>query len=476
MIVGIFIFLIGLIPIVLAIGTFRLFNGSKFSIALLIYMLFISIWQLSVSVLYFPTLLSEEVALFLFRLFRMGPTFSVAIIFYLVIIILDNNKLDQNTPHFSIKLRHCLFNRKVFYFYVVWSIFVYVMNWTSLGIQGLTIVKNKVFGLHFYFPVYGSFNTVYFFHMTIFLLFLFCLIIVAKQVENHYVQRFLRAYAIYSLLLFFSGFLNFIPETGILFSSLGIVLFASMIIFEFIKMNIDKTNQYNGLLERQKKLDYAGSLSSSLIHEVKNNVQVIRGFHKLIKENTVLDQKNEEFFDLVDKASYQLKEIVENYSLYMKQAQLTFAMEDVNALLEEVVEMVNESAKEYRVTIKLYYLQKNIKAYINKPNIQQVFINLIKNSIEAIPPERTTRMILITVGEMNENVVITLHDSGTGIEINQLEEAFNPFTTTKEKGMGLGLAFVKKTILEHRGDIRIKESSSNGTEFEILIPLYALAE
>ncbi|PKG23562.1 sensor histidine kinase [Niallia nealsonii] len=476
MIVGIFIFMIGLIPIVLAIGTFRLFNGSKFSILLLIYMLFISIWQFSVSVLYFPTILSEETALFLFRLFRMGSTFSIAIIFYIVIIILDNNKFDSNVHYFSNKLRRFVFNKKVFYLYIIWSIFIYFINWTSLGIKGLSIVNQETLGLHFYFPVYGSFNSVYLFHMSTLLIFLACLIIIAKRVENRYVQRFLRAYAMYSFLLFFSGFLNFIPQTGILFSSLGIVLFASMIIFEFIKMNVDKTNQYNGLLERQKKLDYAGSLSSSLIHEVKNNVQVIRGFHKLIKENTVLDQKNEEFFDLVDKASYQLKEIVENYSLYMKQAQLTFAMEDVNSLLEEVVEMVNKSAKESRAAIKLYCLQKNIKAYINKPNIQQAFINLIKNSIEAIPPERTTRMILITVGELQENVVITLRDSGTGIEINDLEEVFNPFTTTKEKGMGMGLAFVKKIILEHRGDICIKESSSKGTEFEIVIPLYALAE
>lgn len=476
MIIGIFIFMIGLIPIVLAIGTFRLFNGSKFSIALLIYMLFISIWQFSVSVLYFPTILSEETALFLFRLFRIGPTFSIAIIFYIVIIILNNNKLDPNAHHFSNKLRHSIFNRKFFYLYVIWSVFIYFMNWTSYGVKNLSIINQELFGLYFYFPVYGSFNILYLFHMSTLLIFLACLIIVAKQVENQYVKRFLRAYAMYSLLLVFSGFLNFIPQTGILFSSLGIVLFASMIIFEFIKMNVDKTNQYNSLMERQKKLDYAGSLSSSLIHEVKNNVQVIRGFNKLIKENTVFDQKNEEFFELVDKASHQLEEIVDNYSLYIKQAQLTFAMEDVNVLLEEVLEMVSESAKEYKVTIKLHSLQKNIKAYMNKPNIQQAFINLIKNSIEAIPPERTTRVILIKTNKINENVVITLHDSGTGMENNQLEEVFNPFTTTKEKGMGMGLAFVKKIIFEHRGDIYIKESSQNGTKFEIVIPLYALSE
>jgi len=476
MIIGIFIFIIGFIPIVLAVSTFRLFNGSEFSVILLFYMLFISIWQFSVSVLYFPALFSEETILFLFRLFRMGPTFAVTIIFYLVIIILDHNKLDHNTHYFSMKLRQFLFNRKVFYFYAVWSLFVYVINWTPLGIKGLSIVNNKTLGLHFYFPVYGVFNTVYLLHVAVFFLFLICLIIVAKQVGNYYVRRFLKAYAIYSFLLFFSGFLNFMPQTGILFSSLGIILFSSMIIFEFIKMNVDKTNQYNSLLERQKKLDYAGSLSSSLIHEVKNNVQVIKGFNKLIKENTALDQKSEEYFELVDKAARQLKEIVENYSLYMKQEKLTFAMVDVNTLLEETVEMVNESAKENGVMIKLYFLQKNIKAYMNKPNIQQVFINLIKNSMEAIPPERITKTIFIMVDHQQENLVITLHDSGTGIKNNQLEEVFSPFTTTKEQGMGMGLAFVKKTILEHRGDIHIKESSANGTKFEIIIPLYPLAE
>ena len=101
--------------------------------------------------------------------------------------------------------------------------------------------------------------------------------------------------------------------------------------------------------------------------------------------------------------------------------------------------------------------------FVNKTYLQQVFINLIKNSLEAIPNERATRKITIKIDILNDHIAINFYDTGTGIPSENWETIFDPFITFKDTGMGLGLPFVKKIIFEHRGDIFVVDSTDAGT-------------
>lgn len=102
--------------------------------------------------------------------------------------------------------------------------------------------------------------------------------------------------------------------------------------------------------------------------------------------------------------------------------------------------------------------------------MKQVFINLIKNSIEAIPEDRKDKRIAIQIEVDQEMIMIHFKDTGTGIGQEQWESVFNPFLSLKSEGMGLGLPYVKKIVIEHLGNIRIVESSTEGTHFQIEIP------
>lgn len=90
LIIACLIALIGMIPIVLAICLIKIYKGSELATALLLYMLFISFWQLDVAVLYLKGVISKDLITFLFRLFRLGPTFLVPIVFYLAYILIKN--------------------------------------------------------------------------------------------------------------------------------------------------------------------------------------------------------------------------------------------------------------------------------------------------------------------------------------------------------------------------------------------------
>lgn len=114
---------------------------------------------------------------------------------------------------------------------------------------------------------------------------------------------------------------------------------------------------------------------------------------------------------------------------------------------------------------------EEITIFADPQQITQVFLNLIKNSIEAIEGEG---VIKITAKEQNDFVEIIFSDTGKGIREEELFRIFEPFFTTKEgkKGYGLGLFIVHKIIQEHEGKIDVKSEFGKGTSFIITLPAH----
>ena len=110
--------------------------------------------------------------------------------------------------------------------------------------------------------------------------------------------------------------------------------------------------------------------------------------------------------------------------------------------------------------------------HADRAQINQVLFNLFKNAIEAMlscPPEKRSLRV-VTAATENSDVSINIRDTGPGIGVENRESVFDPFFTTKQKGTGLGL-FICRTIIErHGGKLRLGESSSRGTTFEISFP------
>jgi nitrogen fixation/metabolism regulation signal transduction histidine kinase len=264
--------------------------------------------------------------------------------------------------------------------------------------------------------------------------------------------------------------LNFSESAGSIFSSIGVVIFSTVIIFEFAKMNSNIQLSYYQLQERQKKLDFTGNLAGSLIHEVKNTNQIIVGFSKMLNTSETLTIKDKSALEMIKKASEHLGDLASNYKEYMKSSKMVFEMEDLEFIIKESIDFSKEIVNEHEVDIEFINHYKPLKAYVNKTYLQQVFINLIKNSAEAIPENREKRKITIETEVQNNSIMIHFMDTGKGIPMENWESVFDPFISFKERGMGLGLPFVKKIIIEHLGNISIVQSTPEGTHFQIEIP------
>ena len=475
MIISFLIAIIGIIPVVLAISVLKLYSGSKLAIPLLLCMLSISIWQLDIAVLYLKGTLSEEVILWLFKIFRAGTTFMVALVFYIAYITLKNHAFNLKNTLFN-RFLLFVFNRKFLVFSLVWSTIIYLMNMTEFGISGLQDFKITNSHSYYYFPQYGPLHFLYIIHIVIFMMIVAFSYIITKNLQNKYYKDFLSTFFLCTFLLFVSGLINFSPGTGALYSSLGVIIFSVIIIFSFVRLNTRMTVNYNRLIERQKKLDYTGNITASLVHEVKNSLVVINGYSKLLSELETLPEQGHKMNGMIYTAAQQINELTQNYMKFIEYNSIDYKMVDLNGIIDSAIELTKERSKANLVEVSFEKKYKTLKAYVNQTYLKQVFINLIKNSIEAVPKDRAIKKIMISIDVEADKIYINIMDTGKGIPKEEWETIFNPFISYKIEGMGLGLPFVKKIIFEHRGDIHVVDSNANGTHLQIVLPQYAFSD
>ncbi|SHS66844.1 integral membrane sensor signal transduction histidine kinase [Mycobacteroides abscessus subsp. abscessus] len=470
MIIGLLICAIGMIPIVLAISVNKIYKKSNLTLGINLVMLMISGWQLGIGVLYFTDLLDEQSAFWLFRIFRFASTFSVPAIFFVAYCTIKSFSVTLRNDSILNRVVNYMFTMKMLIALILWTSFVYFIGWTDFGMKSLETRRLTASGIEFYFPVYGKWAGLYVFHMASLIIFLLFLFYISTKIHNTNIRNFLKHFSIYTLFLFLLGLFNFNPETGIIIGSLGVIIFSIMVIFEFIKLNAIIEFNYYQLRERQKKLDFTGNFVGSLIHEMKNTSTIIRGFSKLIKEDKELSEMQQGALDMIYKATEQLEQLSFNYNEYIIHSKMSFKTENIVSIIKDSIELSREYTNKNNIKIELIDSYINLKAFVNKSYLQQVFINLIKNSSEAIPPDREERKITIHTNMNEDCILIDFFDTGKGIPESDWDRIFDPFVSSKNGGTGMGLPFVKKIIFEHRGDIVVVDSTSLGTHITITIP------
>ncbi|WP_169865145.1 sensor histidine kinase [Sutcliffiella halmapala] len=236
------------------------------------------------------------------------------------------------------------------------------------------------------------------------------------------------------------------------------------------------TVNYNRILERQKKLDDAWKITASLVHEVKNSLQVINGYSTLLNEIPALPDEGKRMNSMIRNTGTHLDELIINYTELLKHKSFQYKMADLNKIIEGSIGISEDFLRKNSVDVVFDKNYRTLKTYINPPLLKQVFVNLIKNSSESFPIDRYYRKIIISTEIQGDRIYINIKDTGRGIFEENWESIFNPFTTSNKDGLGLGLPFVKYIIFEHRGDIKVINSSPNGTHIQIEIPQFSFSD
>lgn len=145
---------------------------------------------------------------------------------------------------------------------------------------------------------------------------------------------------------------------------------------------------------------------------------------------------------------------------------------DCNSLVEELRGLALTDARVHNVRLEMNLTAELPQVQVNRIEIQQVVLNLVRNAIEAlesVPPERR-ELILRTGAGPDETVEIAVEDSGPGVDQKIVDRLFSPFLTTKPAGAGLGLAISRSIVEAHKGTLRYRPQDAGGACFYLRLP------
>ncbi len=270
--------------------------------------------------------------------------------------------------------------------------------------------------------------------------------------------------------------LNFL---SIILNQAGLAL-SNAFAYEHIKQNLNQVQQLNEKLRQvreellnSERLAATGKIATYLAHELRNPLATMAGFAQQILQ--ICKERHSDASDAIIIRNTRIiineirrLELVMNNILRFSIKQPT-KKQQVNLynLVSELMEVLSINIEDSRVNLSIQ-IPENITVYADKVQLSEVFYNLVHNSLESISPGG---LIIIKAGETDQDVWVDISDNGCGIPQDTLNKLFQPFFTTKARGVGLGLHIVK-TIVEqnHGGKINIVSEPDRGTTIHFTIP------
>ncbi|WP_436376364.1 sensor histidine kinase [Cytobacillus sp. BC1816] len=214
----------------------------------------------------------------------------------------------------------------------------------------------------------------------------------------------------------------------------------------------------------------AGQLAG-IAHEIRNPLTTVKGFLQLLKPY-LLEIGKEQYAEIAIEELNRANDIIYEFLNASKPPQNIRNEIEVNRLIKEMEIFFESEAHIRNISLSVCLCPNNPIFYGDVKQIKQVLINIIRNAMEAcesIPASEGK--IELKAKALNQKVYITIHDNGSGMTERTISELFVPFYTTKEKGTGIGLSICQKIIEGHDGKINVHSKMSQGTVFEIELPM-----
>ncbi len=231
--------------------------------------------------------------------------------------------------------------------------------------------------------------------------------------------------------------------------------------------DITQYRENEEMIIASEKLSIIGQLAAAVAHEIRNPLTSLKGFLQLIKST---DSVNHTHLDIMLSEVDRIDLISGEMLILGKQQDTHFQNEKVDELLRQVLVLMEAQANLDNVSIQYNNLSEEPLFVLGEGNqLKQVFINIIKNAVEAIPADKKGK-VTISLSQKEARTYVKVEDNGMGMDRERVEILGQPFYSTKEKGTGLGLAVCKKIIERHHGEIHFMSEKEKGTVVEICLP------
>lgn len=227
---------------------------------------------------------------------------------------------------------------------------------------------------------------------------------------------------------------------------------------------LERTRQQ---LVQEEKLAAIGRLSSAIAHEIRNPVAMISSSLNMASREELDVQHRREMFDIAAKEAFRLERLTGEFLVYARPLPLATSVSSLSDTLHYVASACQAYASEKRVHL-VVEVATEVNVSMDSAKIQQALLNLVKNAIEASPPDQS--VTLMGTENSGGRIRLQVQNAGAVIPAEALKNIFEPFFTTKPGGTGLGLAITRNIARAHGGDLALTMNEMGNVCFTMELP------
>jgi len=258
---------------------------------------------------------------------------------------------------------------------------------------------------------------------------------------------------------------------------ISIEVYASLVRYEgraatqVILRDVTEQKQLQAQLQRAERLASVGTLAAGVAHEINNPVAVISVDALRMKRQYENDPFIVDMCSKLMRMTKRIFEITSGLLTFSKATGGVFGKHPLGAALNVALDLVRSRFEFEHKQLIQNYPAKLPMIWCDSDQLQQVFVNLCINALEAMPKNGTLKVSAKRSQKKNQ-VTIKFADTGKGMTAKEIERAFDPFYTTKDTGSGLGLAICHSIIEDHGGQISIQSTPGKGTAVSVVLPIH----
>ena len=222
-------------------------------------------------------------------------------------------------------------------------------------------------------------------------------------------------------------------------------------------------------LVRSDKLAALGQLAAGVAHEIRNPLTSINILIHSLTENYPAGSSNREDFKVIAEEINRINEIVDQFLRFAKPAPPLLAKAEVLSIFEETLQLLRPQIEKQQILVQKDF-QPLPSILMDREQMKQAILNLLLNAVQAMP-KGGHLALKGHIPEDNRWVQLSIQDSGMGIPGEDIDKLFNPFFSTKEGGVGLGLSITHRIIDQHDGKIEVESTPGKGTLFTVWLPV-----
>jgi two-component system nitrogen regulation sensor histidine kinase GlnL len=233
-------------------------------------------------------------------------------------------------------------------------------------------------------------------------------------------------------------------------------------------------------IEGRQRLDAFGRVAAGLAHEIKNPLGGIRGAAELVAMQTK-DDKTKEAAELIAREARRISTLVDDFTVFSQGDTLRLEETNLHRVLDGVLDLLAVDPVSVHAKVERHFDPSIPELLADPDRLTQIFLNLARNALQAMPRSGGTLTISTRMhldqrlatedGARLSSVAVEIHDTGSGIPAELLDQIRTPFFTTRTEGTGLGLAVAEYWAARHGGVLSIESAPSEGTTVRVLLPL-----